>query len=333
MDTLTHLALGACLGEVLAGKQLGKKAWVIGAVAQVLPDADVLASLWLEPSANVLAHRGITHSFFIALMGSALLASAFHKWYPSRQTFLFWFTLLGVQLFVHDFIDGFNAYGTAWFAPFSDYRVSWHTIFVADPLFSIPLGIAVLVLILKPLQDAIRFRWALSALLISVGYLSYCALNKYQINQEVRRALAQQYIPYDQYFTTPTPFNNWLWYVVTADENGSYVGYRSVADQQPMTFQFFPKNDSLLSSRKSAEVARLMKFSQGYYTVAQRSDTLIFNDLRFGQMIGWQNPTAGFVFHYYLSPPLDNTLVLQRGRFKDWNIESMKSFIQRMRGI
>ena len=38
MDTLTHIVLGACIGEVLATKKVGKKALVLGAVTQSIPD-------------------------------------------------------------------------------------------------------------------------------------------------------------------------------------------------------------------------------------------------------------------------------------------------------
>lgn len=34
MDSLTHIALGAVIGEVYAGKALGRKAMIIGAAAK-----------------------------------------------------------------------------------------------------------------------------------------------------------------------------------------------------------------------------------------------------------------------------------------------------------
>ncbi|HZE85535.1 MAG TPA: metal-dependent hydrolase, partial [Puia sp.] len=73
MDSLTHIVLGAIIGEAVAGRRLGKKAMLLGAVAQSIPDIDFVASSWLDTSRDVLAHRGITHSFlFVALMGTAL---------------------------------------------------------------------------------------------------------------------------------------------------------------------------------------------------------------------------------------------------------------------
>jgi inner membrane protein len=66
----------------------------------------------------------------------------------------------------------------------------------------------------------------------------------------------------------------------------------------------------------------LKKFSQGYYTVEHWGDTLVFNDLRFGQTNGWENPDSHFAFHYYLSHPEENDLIVQRGRFEKFNMNS-----------
>jgi inner membrane protein len=96
---------------------------------------------------------------------------------------------------------------------------------------------------------------------------------------------------------------------------------------------FFPSNDSLLQPVKhTKEVEQLIRFSQHFYTVDKKKDTLIFNDLRFGQIIGWQNPKEQFAFYYFLQPEIDNTLVVQRGRFAKWDEQSFKSMIRRIRG-
>lgn len=336
MDTITHLALGACLGEVLATKQLGKKGLALGAVAQIIPDIDVVCSLWMDPSSNVLAHRGFTHSILFALVIAPLLARLVQpRWGSSGPTFNFWMTFFGIQLLVHILLDAFNAYGTAWFEPFSHYRVSFHTLFVADPFFSAPLGVACLILFGLRLDRKKKVYWALGAIIISTLYLGYGLLNKFQIDRAVRAAFVRQQIPYKQYFTTPTPFNNWLWWVVATDDSGSFTGYRSVFDKSDkIEFQFFTRNDSLLESAgDQEEVNRLKRFSQGHYTVESRADTLIFNDLRFGQMIGWQYPRADFVFHFYLRSGFDNSLVLQRGRFEHWDQAATLALLKRIRGI
>jgi inner membrane protein len=336
VDTLTHIALGACIGEIFATKKLGKKALVAGGVAQVIPDVDALCALWMSPSSNVLAHRGFTHSFIFGALISLFLAWVVHRrWNNGKESFIFWIVFFGLQVFVHIFLDAFNAYGTAWFEPFSHYRVSFNVLFVADPFFSVPLGVAALLLFLLPSAHARRISWASGGLIISTLYIGYALFNKFQIDRQVKSVFSERSIPHKQYFTTPTAFNNWLWYIVASGDAGSYVGYRSVFDnQQDISFQFFPRQDSLLTDGTDLEVLnKLKRFSQGYYTAELKGDTLIFNDLRFGQMLGWQRPRAGFVFHYYLKPELDNRLVLQRGRFEGWNHAATHALIDRIKGI
>lgn len=328
--------MGACVGEVLASnKQLGKRALLVGGLAQLIPDIDFVFGLYMTPVSNVLAHRGFTHSFLFALIFTALFAWAFKRnWGDKSISLRFWAVFLGSQILIHDILDSFNAYGTGWFEPFSHDRVSFNLLFVADPFFSIPLGIAGLLLVLLSSRTWQRKYIAIAAIGLCGSYTFYAIVNKIEVTEAVATSLATQGISSEHYFTTPTPFNNWLWYAVATDKKGSYVGYRSVFDHHKnVTFEFFPKNDSLLRQvPDQKEIALLKRFAQGHYTVAYQGDTLLFNDLRFGQMIGWQYPRAGFVFHYYLSPPLDNTLVLQRGRFAGWDEAATRSLLKRIRG-
>lgn len=336
MDTITHFALGACVGELLAtNKQLGKRALLVGGLAQLIPDIDFVFGLYMDPASNVLAHRGFTHSFLFALIFTALFAWAFKRnWGDKSISLGFWAVFLGLQILIHDILDAFNAYGTGWFEPFRHDRVSFNMLFVADPFFSLPLGIAVVFLVFLSSRTWQRKYIAVAAIGLCGSYLFYAIYNKVSVTKVVSASLATQGISSEHYFTTPTPFNNWLWYAVATDEKGSYVGYHSVFDRSArVTFEFFPRNDSLLARVPDQnEVEQLKRFAQGHYTVAYQGDTLLFNDLRFGQMIGWQYPRAGFVFHYYLAPPLDNTLVLQRGRFEGWDSAATRSLLDRIRG-
>jgi len=372
MDTITHIVLGAALGEVLAGEKLGKKALLIGAIAGNLPDIDFVASFWLDSARDVWFHRGITHSLLFVVVISLLLAWVAGRaegsaWVdrPGRagrsaavMTFKQWWLFFGVQMLVHIFIDAFNAYGTGWFEPFSSYRVTFNVLFVADPLYSCPLGIAFLALLILRRDSPARKRWARFGLVLSSVYLCYCLVNKWRIDRVVERQLRQQAIPYDRYFTTPAPLNSLLWYVVAADSNGNeYTGYRSVFDApgRAIVFRLRPRGDSLLQAkgvgegqakgdglvrgdslvrvlRDHRDVGYLLRFARGYYTVERWGDTLVFNVPRFGEIRGWDDPGARFVFHYYLNDPGHNGLVVQRGRFAGWDRTAWRDFIRRIEG-
>ncbi len=335
MDTLTHIVLGACTGEAIAGKRFGKKALLIGAFANTLPDVDVTSSLWMDTDDSLLAHRGFTHSFVFVVLAAITLAFLVQRWHRTKSTgFKFWFWFFSLELFLHIFIDAFNAYGTGWFEPFNHYRVSFNTIFVADPFYSVWLAIAFTALLFLTRQSPSRTWWTRFGLGISTLYFMYCIVNKVKTATDIKDILLKQNVSYQTYFTTPAPLNNWLWYIVAGDDSGYYIGYYSVFDsKKEIDLHYFLKNESLLDPlKKQEDVRHLVRFSKGLYSVEKYNDTLVFNDLRFGQMVGWYNPGEKFVFHYFLQQKQDNKLVVQRGRFAKWNFEVIKSLIRRIEG-
>jgi inner membrane protein len=335
MDSLTHIALGACMGEAFAGKQLGKKAMLWGALAQSIPDIDFLASTWMNTSSNLLAHRGFTHSLLFCAIITALFALLAERWHrPHNINLKKWMLFFGTVIFIHIFIDAFNNYGVGWFEPFAHYRVSFNAIFVADPFFSIWPGLACIGMFYFRRRPVMRRRCWRFGLGLSALYLMYCLINKIKIDSDVKDILQKQHINYTRYFTTPAPFQNWLWFVVAGNDSGYYVGYRSLLDRKKeIGFQYFSRNEYLLKKfREPGLLLRLTRFSQQFYTVEKWHDTLVFNDLRFGQVTGWQDPRGKFAFHYFLDPPADNTLVVQRGRFAGWDKKSVWSFLQRIKG-
>ncbi|MEO7307651.1 MAG: metal-dependent hydrolase [Ferruginibacter sp.] len=335
MDSLTHIALGACMGEAFAGKKVGKKAMIWGALAQSIPDIDFLAAFWNDTSGNLLAHRGFTHSILFCIAVSFLMAFFAERWHrPHNISFARWIAFFGAVSLGHIFLDAFNNYGVGWFEPFSHQRISFNVVYVADLFFSIvPIIALVMLLVLRSFSKKRKFWW-LAGLGFCFLYLSYCVVNKIMINREIKQLLARQEIKYDRYFTTPAPLQSWLWFVLAGTDSGYHVGYRSVFDRtSTITLQYFPRNAQLLDSVKNKEeLKRLIRFSQNYYTIEKRKDTLVFNDLRFGQVLGWVYPKEEFAFHYYLQPDIDNTLVVQRGRFAKWDRRTFDLFWKRVIG-
>jgi len=335
MDSLTHIAIGACMGEAFAGKTVGRKAMLWGALAQSVPDIDAIAVFWMDTPGSLLAHRGFTHSFLFLVLITPVMALLAEHWHrPHNISFLRWLMFFGACIFGHLFMDVFNNYGVGWLEPFSHLRLSFNVLYVADPLFSSGPIIACIVLFLLKQKHRRRGLWWKFGLITSSLYLVYCTGNKLYIDADVRKLLKEQRIVHTQYFTTPAPLQNWLWFVVAGDDRGYHVGYRSLFDQEStMQFQYFPKNDSLLNAATDQEsLQKLIRFSQGFYTAEMYSDTLVFNDLRFGQVIGWQDPHERFAFHYYLNLPKDNALVVQRGRFDKWDRAVVERLWQRMLG-
>ncbi len=335
MDTLTHIVLGACIGEIVAGKRLGKPALLVGALANSLPDIDFVASFWMPTTDDLLAHRGFTHSFMFLALAAPLLAWVSGRVFArAAMNYRQWLWFWALQVFVHLFIDAFNAYGTAWFEPFSHYRVSFNTMFVADPLFTLwPLA-AFAVLMVRKREWQGRVKLAAGALSLSAVYLVMGIVFKLYVANAAETAMKAKGIPTNHYFTTPTPLNNLLWYVVAGTDSGYYIGYRSVLDKAAgIDFHFAPRNDYLLRlTTNKHDADNLVRFADGFYTVGRIHDSLALNVLRFGERFGWSAPQPGFVFYYFLDYPDANKLIVQRGRVAGWNADSVQHFVRRIGG-
>lgn len=337
MDSLTHIVLGACIGEAAYAKKLGKKALLLGALAQSFPDVDGLASLWLSPTENLLFHRSVTHSFAFVVVIAPVLAWITSRLFRSMQ--LSWPKLavfFALQMALHVLLDTCNAYGTQLFWPFSPARFSFDLLFVADPFFSLPLLISVVAFLILRKHHPARKKWLTAGCLLSAFYLIYAVYNKAAVNEQVEQSLQEQEIPYTSFITKPTAFNTWLWYVLVPTEEGYYIGYRSVFDPEEYLtpFEYYPQNEHLLPFQEtSVEIARLKIFADGHYTVEQHGDSLLFNVLRFGRIAGWEQRDTDFTFHYYLNEGFDNTLVMQRGRLREWNFDTMIRLILRIKGV
>jgi inner membrane protein len=333
LDSLTHIVLGACIGEAIAGKHMDKRAMAFGALAQSVPDIDFIMGFFLHGAENVCAHRGITHSVLFGITAtfflSWLVKRVIHKTHLSYKTVLL---LFGTNIFTHLFIDTFNAYGVSLFMPFTDYRFTFNVLYVADPLFSIAPFISFLALVFLNKTHKRRVLWIRTGIAVSAFYLCIAICNKWMVNKAVQKHLAKQNKP-AEFFTTPSPFNTLLWFVAAKDSAGYYTSYRSVFDTGAMDFAFFGRNDSLADEvNNKRDLQRLKNFAQGYYTLEKWGDTTVLNVLRFGQVVGWYDPKERFAFHYYLNHPAENDLVVQRGRFLRWNKKSAAAFFRRMAG-
>lgn len=278
MDSITHLAIGALIGEAYASKRLGRRALLFGAIYQSIPDVDFIAASFLSTTENILVHRGFTHSFLFAILITIIISFFANRWRKVKGFgFSNWMVFVGVEISVHLFLDSLNSYGVGWFEPFSHLRIAYNVIFVIDPMYSIWLGISCAALLVLNQNHRARLKWVRFGLLTSSIYLCFCLINKIVINNRVERSLSSHEISYKRYFTTPTALNNFLWYCVAESDSGYYIGYRSVFDRSAeIKFQYFPCNESLLETLNDEdEVKHLVQFSNGFYTVEKLEDGLL----------------------------------------------------------
>lgn len=335
MDSLTHLVLGAAIGEAVLGKKIGRKAMLWGALADTIPDFDVFASPCFTDAQQLLVHRGITHSLLFVILMSPVLGWLFSKWLKkSEVSWQSWSWLFFWGMFTHIFIDALTAYGTGWFEPFSSYRVSFNTIFVADPFYTIPFLICVIIALIAKNGSPQRIKWNKAGLIISSLYLLFTMLNKWHVHDTIQEALNKQTIERNNIVTTPTPLNNFLWMSFAPDSTGYWFGYYSVFDKtKDIDFYHVNKNDSLLKPFQEDESVKILKqFSKGYYVISKNDSAVYFNDIRFGQLGGWNQPDSAFAFSFLLNKNADNLMALNRTKFKTSLSDAFASLINRIKG-
>jgi inner membrane protein len=335
MDSLTHIILGAAIGEAVLGKKIGRKAMLWGAVADTIPDFDVFASPCVTDAQQLLIHRGITHSLLFVLVMSPLLGWLFSKWFKKTEvSWKRWSLLFFLGMFTHIFIDSLTAYGTGWFEPFSSYRVSFNTIFVADPFYTLPFLICVLVALIAKNNSPTRIKWNKAGLIISSIYLLFTIVNKQHVHTKIEEAFTKKNIPAPDFVTTPTPLNNFLWMTFSPDSTGYWFGYYSVFDKtNDINFYHVNHNHQLLQPFEQDESVKILKqFSKNYYVISQHDSAVYFNDIRFGQLGGWNGPDSSFVFSFKLSKNADNSTALNRSKFKTSFSDALASLTNRIKG-
>ena len=122
-------------------------------------------------------------------------------------------------------------------------------------------------------------------LVISSSYLVVTLVLKGFAYRSFISNLEEQNITYQQIDIRPAPFSTVLW-TANIDAGNSYlVGNYSFFDSKPIDFEPYSKNHNLLGEfANNNKVRRLMKISEGWYTISKTNDKLFFNDLRFGLM-------------------------------------------------
>ena len=351
MDSLTHIVLGAAIGEAVLGKKIGRKAMMWGAIANTIPDFDVLGSPCFSNAQQLMVHRGFTHSFLFLALVSPLLGWLFSKWFKKAGVnWKSWTGLFFLCIFTHIFIDSLTAYGTGWFEPFSAYRVSFNTIFVADPFYTIPFLVFVMIALIAKNDSPKRMKWNTAGLVISSLYLTFTVVNKLYVQDIMKSSFEKKIIQTtsvsakplqrevdvlsSSFVTTPTPLNNFLWMAYSPDKRGYWFGYYSIFDKtRDIEYFHVNKNDSLLEPYANDESVKILKqFSKGYYCMTTNKQDVFFNDIRFGQLGGWDKPDSSFVFSFKLASNADNSRALNRSKFKMSFSEVFSSLVTRIKG-
>jgi inner membrane protein len=142
LDSLTQIALGAAVGEATLGRKVGSRAPLWGAICGTLPDLDVFIPLG-DPVSDFTYHRSFSHSLFVLAALTPLVVWLILKIHPqTREHRAGWAALVYLAFATHVLLDSFTVYGTQIFWPLDTTPVGWSTIFIIDPLYTLPLLLA-----------------------------------------------------------------------------------------------------------------------------------------------------------------------------------------------
>ena len=340
MDSITQIVLGAACGEAILGKKIGNRALLFGAIGGTIPDLDVFVGkiLYNNEIDSMAFHRGFMHSFLFAILG-AIAFGALVFWFYNRgkrygmTTQKDWMWLFFASIFTHPILDSFTAYGTQLFAPFSNYRVAFNNISVADPLYTLPFLVLLIVVMFLKRTSSKRRLFLKLGLGVSSFYMMFTLVNKYHVHGVYKRALAEEQIDYLRFQTQPTILNNFLWYGIAETTDAYFVGFYSILDATPTVSKWhrLPKNHDLLGDMPK-DLETLSWFSGGYYNLSETSDpnTFLYKDLRYPMMD--ENDPNSTIFKFTITKKEDRWEATPFN-VPDVNRGSLDSFWTRIKGI
>jgi inner membrane protein len=116
---MTHALLPIAAGLALGPSRIPRSVWVAGAMLAMLPDADVVGFKLGIDYADVLGHRGASHSLFVAAIVGAWVTALLR---PERWWLAFLF--LFASMASHGLLDALTngGLGPALFWPMDDAR-------------------------------------------------------------------------------------------------------------------------------------------------------------------------------------------------------------------
>lgn len=277
MDSLSQFALGAACGVAALGRRSAPwKAALWGGVLGTLPDLDVFVDHG-DALSNMVLHRANSHALLwlsLASLPAGALLSRLHEGGFAR-----WWLAAWLALVTHPLLDAMTVYGTQLLRPFDTTPLGVGSMFIIDPLYTLPLVAGTLA--------ALRGRpaWNGAGLAFSTAYLAWSVVAQQQVLGVARASLAAQGIAAEHVLATPTPFNTVLWRVVAVDGGSVHEGFRSLLDREPqIRFDRFDRGAAWMPALgQHPPVQRLAAFTHGLWKLQRVGDTVHVTDLRMGQ--------------------------------------------------
>lgn len=283
MDSITQAVLGAALQGAVLGRIQGRRSLIYGAALGTLPDLDVVIR-YADPVSQMTFHRGFSHSIFV-LTGLALVLAWLVAWRwpgrgytPGRLFLAFWLALV-----THPVLDAFTVYGTQLFWPLHLTPESWAAVFIIDPVYTVPLLLAVGYAAIRGLKGRATAMLCL-ALGLSTLYLGFGLAGRMAAEQRFHLALQAQGVEASEVRAVPIAFNSLIWRVLAKTPDGDYYeGVSSGFDREPPEMLHQSRNlEAAKVLAGSPLYERLRWFTDDWLRYDIMGDSLVVTDLRMG---------------------------------------------------
>lgn len=300
MDSITQATLGAAVGEALLGKKAGYRAAVWGAVLGTAPDLDIIINPFMDSVNELYYHRNITHSVFFAVAASPVFGWLIDKCHPQLEIgWKRWTNLSFWVLFTHILIDLPTTYGTQILQPFSNHPYTTDSIFIIDPLFTLPILTGLIFALVLRRSSNTGSYLNQAGLAIAALYMLWGLGIKSHVHSVFQESFKNQYGYFEKMKTTPNGPTTFLWSGYTVKQDTIYLSVYSIFDKSTgLEFTAIPRNSHLIESFSGDRAYEaLLWFSRGYYSVEQTDGgEIIFYDLRFGRNDLWLTENGDYVW-------------------------------------
>ena len=298
MDPITQGVVGAALAQTKGESKTFAKAGVIGALAAMAPDLDVLIRSSTDPLLVLEYHRQFTHSLLFIPFGALICSLVFYplianRWHLGFKAIYLW-SFLGFA--THGLLDGCTSYGTQLLWPITDHRFSWDIISVVDPLFTLPL--LALILLSSILKSQ---RYLYSALTWGMLYLSIGVIQHERALDIGRQIAAEHGHQPLRLEAKPSFANIVVWKLVYETEDHFHVNAIRPGLFTPRVWNGDSANKINLTkdfpwlkqdSQQAKDIQRFGWFSAGYLGM-DPEDSMGIVDIRYSQLPHQISPLWG----------------------------------------
>jgi inner membrane protein len=303
MDSLSHIVIGAAIGETLLGKKIGRWGMLVGAIAKSAPDFDLFYTGLSDPRAYMCEHRAHTHSLIIEALYALPLAWLLVKVFKDKVSYGRMLVFMLACLWGHSLLDWCTNFGTQLLLPFTNENYSLNTLAIVDLLFTLPMLTMIVIAVFHKKNAPRRNKLALASLIYCFVYLGFTFFNKVRAEQIVQESIVKNNIPLTAHMTNPTMLNNVLWYAVGSNDSTVFIGEFSLLHpDNPITWHSYSRNVHLMEQCKSKKDIETLQWFSEPYTIAQANgDTLNVYAVKFGRTNMQESELEKtFIFHYKL---------------------------------